>query len=244
MGLNSWNDELEVSSLYENASESDEKYKERTRKTQAQLQKAQKDEKKAQKDNNALFDILRKFIEDAYYVQMIPVISELLRLSVPSRVIIAHIALFYPDASYYVLKTIGEEQKIESLIALYKYPEKTPFDEKILDQTIRDWITEWVTCMEKFLSEEDNSLLMQKKFIQLMKSRDKQLLESLFAELFRFFLQTRLLDITLPTSSAYISFIEKNLVASLEKHLFSSEDRGILEDVSLSANDLFGFSEK
>ena len=108
---------------------------------------------------------------------MIPVISDLLRLSVPSRVIIAHLALFYPDATYYVLRTIREESKIESLLALYKYTERISFDEKVLDQTIRDWITEWVTFMEKFLSEQENSLIMQKKFVDIMESSEKKTIE-------------------------------------------------------------------
>ncbi len=244
MGLNFWDDELEGPVLSENASESSEQHQDRAKKTRAQLQKAQKDEKKAQKDNDALFTILRKFIEDSYYVQMIPVISDLLRLSVPSRVIIAHLALFYPDATYYVLRTIREESKIESLLALYKYTERISFDEKVLDQTIRDWITEWVTFMEKFLSEQENSLIMQKKFVDIMESSEKKTIEWLFARFFQFFLLTRNIDIEVSTSLSYIVFIEKNLLVSMKKILFLSDDQEIFEEKAITVNDLFGFSEK
>ena len=91
--------------------ETHEQYQEKARKAQIQLKKIQKDEKSAQNDNQKLFLILSRFIQDSYFESLIGEVSALLSAGVSSRVIIAFIALFYPDATFYVADSLDKKKK-------------------------------------------------------------------------------------------------------------------------------------
>lgn len=67
-----------LSGSSEAPSEKSEKQREASKKAQSQLQKTQKDEQKAKGDNDALFQILVRFIKSPYYEELIPVVSRLL----------------------------------------------------------------------------------------------------------------------------------------------------------------------
>ena len=116
----SWWESNEAAGSPEAISEKSEKQKESYKKAQAQIQKSQKDEKKAKWDNDELFHILSRFIQNPYYESLVPRLTELLTIALPSRPIIGMLALIYPEASHNVMNSIGQGERINLLKSLYR----------------------------------------------------------------------------------------------------------------------------
>lgn len=215
----------------ETTKESHEQYQERSRQTQAKLRRIQKDESKAKNDNDQLFRILLRFIQDPYYESLIPTISDLLSASTPSRLLIALIGLYYPDAAYFLAESTGQREKIQYLVSLVRYDEVTPFQDDRLDPSIRRWITEWVNLMEQFLLHENSSLIMLQKIENMLHSSGEMQIKKAIAEFFVFFFSSRNVSMDMPTAESYARFIQKNILKSIQKYLHHQDvDVVLLED--------------
>ncbi len=228
----------EVSGSPEAVREKSEKQKESYKKAQAQIQKSQKDEKKAKWDNDELFDILTRFIQNPFYESLIPTLTELLIIALPSRPIIGILALIYPDAAHYVLQVIHQSERIHILKALHRYHEPWIFHEKNLHESIRQWINIWIDSFDKYIIDLWGSLIMQKKFLSMIEEKEELIIASI-TEFVWFFFQSRNIIISKSTTESYTRFILKNFRKTLEKSLENNPDREILQDEKTDDSALF-----
>lgn len=220
--------------------EKSEKQKESYKKAQAQIQRAQKDEKKAKWDNDELFNILTRFIQNPYYESLIPRLTELLSVAVPSRPILGMLALVYPDAAYLVLSTLWEGEKIHLLKTLHRYEESWKFHESDLDGSIRQWMTLWIDAFDRFIVQNESSVIMQKKFMSLIDSHETLILTSV-TDIVSFFFHSRNIVIVPSTTESYARFILKNIRTTLQKSILSHPDSDIITvDESMIDMNLFG----
>lgn len=228
----------EVSVSPEAIREKSEKQKESYKKAQAQIQKSQKDEKKAKWDNDELFDILTRFIQNPYYESLIPTLTELLIIALPSRPIIGILALIYPDAAHYVLQTIHQWERIHILKSLHRYHEPWVFHEKNLHESIRQWINIWIDSFDKYIIDSWGSLIMQKKFLNMIEEKEEIIISSI-TEFVWFFFESRNIIISKSTTASYTRFILKNFRKTLEKSLDDHPDREILQEEKSNDSTLF-----
>lgn len=228
----------EVSVSPEAIREKSEKQKESYKKAQAQIQKSQKDEKKAKWDNDELFDILTRFIQNPYYESLIPTLTELLIIALPSRPIIGILALIYPDAAHYVLQTIHQWERIHILKSLHRYHEPWVFHEKNLHESIRQWINIWIDSFDKYIIDSWGSLIMQKKFLNMIEEKEEIIISSI-TEFVWFFFESRNIIISKSTTASYTRFILKNFRKTLEKSLDDHPDREILQEEKSDDSALF-----
>ncbi len=219
--------------------EKSETQKESYKKAQAQIQRSQKDEKKAKWDNDELFHILIRFIQNPYYETLVPSLTELLRVTLPSRPIIAILALIYPDAAHYVLHSIGRWESIHLLKTLHRYESHWNFHEGDLHESIRQWMTVWIDTFDRYMVHEGSSLIMQRKFISMIENQESVILKGITDIVF-FFFESRNIIISLSTTESYARFILKNMYITLKKSLAMHPDREILEEWKVSDSTLFG----
>lgn len=238
MSINSlwWFEDIESSKISENIWENQE----RAKKTQFQLKKIQKDENFAKEDNQKLFLILSRFINNPYYESLVSEVSGLLSIPLPSRFIIVLIALFHPDAAYFVLDVVGRKEKINSLLSLPQFSSQQYFDEKNIHPELQKWLTEWITSMELFLIHSTSSLLMQKKILQLS-DEEKNKTQKTITEFLKFFFLTRNIFISEDKAKEYTNFIFQNINKIIKKNISLHNDNmnTLLEDITLSSNDFF-----
>ncbi len=228
----------EVSTSPEAIREKSEKQKESYKKAQAQIQKSQKDEKKAKWDNDELFDILTRFIKNPYYESLIPTLTELLIIALPSRPIIGMLALIYPDAAHYVLQAINQWERINILKSLHRYDEPWIFHEKNLHESIRQWINIWIDSFDKYIIDTGGSLIMQKKFLSMITEKEEVIIASI-TEFIWFFFESRNILITKSITESYTRFILKNFYNTLEKSLSNHPDREIIQEEKSDNSILF-----
>lgn len=233
-------DQTETSGAPEVVREKQEKQKESYKKAQAQIQKSQKDEKKAKWDNDELFQILTRFIQNPYYETLVPNITELLIIALPSRPIIAILSLIYPDAAHHILYAIGEWERIHLLKWLHRYDTSWVFNEKELDESIRKWMTLWIDSLDRFIVADGSSIMMQKKFIYMIENQETIILKWITDFVF-FFFESRNIIISLSTTESYSRFILKNIHTTLQKSLLSHPDRDITNEENVSDSSLFWF---
>ncbi len=218
--------------------EKSEKQKESYKKAQAQIQKSQKDEKKAKWDNDELFDILNRFIQNPYYESLIPTITELLIIALPSRPIIGILSLIYPDAAHHVLHIINQWERINILKSLHRYQEPWIFHEKSLHESIRQWINIWIDSFDKYIIDSWGSLIMQKKFLNMIMENEGIIIASI-TEFVWFFFESRNVVISKSTTESYTRFILNNFRKTLEKSLDEHPDREILQEEKSDSSTLF-----
>lgn len=230
----------EVSGSPEAIREKSEKQKESYKKAQAQIQKSQKDEKKAKWDNDELFHILTRFIQNPYYESLVPDITELLAISLPSRPIIGMLALIYPDATHQVLHSIGQWESIHLLRSLHRYEIPWNFHEWDIHESIRTWMTIWINTLDKYMITEWSSILMQKKFISMIENQELVILKWITNFVF-FFFESRNIIISLSTTESYARFILKNIYSTLQESIKNHPDKEIIEDSKVSESALFWF---
>ena len=219
--------------------EKSEKQKESYKKAQAQIQRAQKDEKKAKWDNDELFHILTRFIQNPYYETLVPQVTELLSIALPSRPIIGMLALIYPDAAHHVFHTIGEWDRIHLMQSLHRYDEPWIFHERDLHASLREWISTWIDSFDRYMITEGSSLIMQKKFFTMIEESESTILSGI-TEFVLFFFQSRNIIISRSTTEAYSRFILKNIRSTLQKSIFAHPDADIAADKPLDDMNLFG----
>lgn len=219
-----------------------EQYQERAKKVQIQLKKIQKDEKQSKWDNQKLFLILSRFIADPYYEAFIPHVSSLLAISFPSRGVIAFIALFYPDATFYVADMLGKKEKLSLLLSLPRMESAIPFDEKNIPEGIRMWMSEWIALMDEFLLHESASILMNKKILQMISWEHALVIEGIMSHILIFFFSGRNILLDEKKSREYARFIIKNIHEKLQKYceLQDRAMRELMTDAELTSDDLFG----
>lgn len=219
-----------------------EEYSEKAKKAQIQLKKIQKDEKMAKWDNDKLFLILQRFLSDSYYESLIAEIVYFMQVGVPSREIIALLSLFYPDATFYVADSLGKKDKLNLLLSLPRSETIQFFDEKNIHPAISWWMREWIVLMESFVISPDSSILMMKKFSELISGQELANIEKNFTTFIIFFFQTRNIKIDDATARNYARFILKNLRDNLFKYLQSQSEniQELLSDATTDVNDFFG----
>ena len=213
LDITSWWEHTESTGAPEAVREKSEKQKEAYKKAQAQIQRAQKDEKKAKWDNDELFHILTRFIQNPYYESLVPQVTELLAIALPSRPIIGMLSLIYPDAAHHVFHSIWLPERIHLMQTLYRYDAPWNFHESDLHESLRGWISVWIDSYDKYLVTEDASLIMQKKFANMIQKSEKKIL-SWITEFVFFFFQSRNVIISRSTTEAYSHFILSNIICS------------------------------
>jgi hypothetical protein len=228
----------EVSGSPEAIREKSEKQKESYKKAQAQIQKSQKDEKKAKWDNDELFHVLSRFIQNPYYEALVPRITELLTIALPSRPIIGMLCLIYPDAAHSVLHTIGQWQRINLLKTLYRYDTPWNFQESELHESIRQWMSVWIDSMDQYIVSDGASIVMQKKFISMIDNQEAIILKWITDFVF-FFFESRNIVISPSTTESYARFILKNIYTTLQRSLADHPDKEIINENKVSDSALF-----
>lgn len=208
--------------IVEKSREQSEKQKESYKKAQAQIQKTQKDEKKAQWDNEGLFLILERFIQNPYYEEFIPSITELLKISIPSRFIIFFISLFYPEASLHMLRNIWREKDIDLLLSLHREGELVDFSENHIHPTIRKWMSVWVHSGQVYLTDVSMSIIMQNKLLSLIRS-EKQI-PHILTQWLTFFFLSRNIQTHTNVMESYAKHILSEFDLLLSKSLVHSDD--------------------
>lgn len=228
-----------LSGSSEAPSEKSEKQREASKKAQSQLQKTQKDEQKARGDNDALFQILVRFIKNPYYEELIPVVSRLLEEWFPSRYILSLVALVYPDAALFFFQSSGSPEKAMKITALHRYETPTEFHEEMIHPTLREWMSIWINSMEKYLILPDNSVITAQKLSTLFQW--KSIETAIFASerFFRFFFVSR--NLLLPEKQAfqYARFIT-DLSSKAVKKFLEWADEDLKKEDTFTQNDLFG----
>jgi hypothetical protein len=219
--------------------EKSEKQKESYKKAQVQIQKAQKDEKKAKWDNDELFHILIRFIGNPYYESLIPQVTELLSVALPSRPIIGMLALIYPDAAHHVFHAIWESERIHQMQSLHRYDEPWIFHEWDLHETLRGWMSIWIDSFDKYIVSAWASLIMQKKFATMIEQSEPLILSGI-TEFVLFFFQSRNIVITRSVTEPYSRFILKNIRSTLQASISRNPDGDIIIDDSKIDMSLFG----
>ncbi len=223
--------------------EQSEKQQQSYKKAQAQIQKAKKDEKKAKWDNDALFNILLRFIQNPFYEQFIPTITELLWHEIPSRFIINFTALIYPESALYVLSKLGRKEDIDLLLSLHRYEVLTDLDESTLHPSIRTWMSTWSQFTQQFLQGEEGSVIMHQKLLSQMQWNERPLLERALAESIQFFFFSRNINMPQKTAISYADFILKEHIKVLKTVLSTVDtDLTLSSDTPFDAGSLFGLS--
>jgi hypothetical protein len=221
--------------------EQSEKQKESYKKAQAQLQKTQKDEWKAQKDNSVLFDILLRFIQNPYYTELIPTVTDLLSLGLPSRYILALTALVYPESALHMLTSLGKRDAIHTLLNIHRHEEEIEFNDAHIDPTIRAWMTEWIWAFHLYLTHEEGSV------ISLLILKDKadswsfQKILDAFSVFLIFFFRSRNIILSQKKGHSYAQFILSEILDVVNEKIRLSDP-----DFHLSSDDpdFFGLSPK
>lgn len=225
----------------ETPSEKSEKQKESSRKAQSQLQKTQKDEKKAKQDNDDLFLILSKFIKNPLYEELIPSVVLLLQNSYPSRFILITIALIYPEASHYLFLKLGKNIQTDIYTKIHHYDQVHEFHDDHLDTSIRDWVTLWMTSAQEFLSQNDSSVILHQKMLDLFSSPMRSIAEKSVSVFFSFFLHRSNVTIEPKKSETYALFI----ISEYEKVIrtfIDTADEELKKPSTINTNDFFGMT--
>lgn len=204
-------------------SEKSEKQRESAKKAQSQLQKTQKDEKKAKSDNDDLFLILKKFIQNPLYEELVPGVVLLLEKGVTSRFILVITALLHPDSTLYILTKLGRHHEIQKMTHVYRYEQKEVFHEQNLHISIRDWISFWMMFSKEFLLQESASVILDVKLIDILSTIDRQKIRQVFWLFFHFFFEEKNVDIPYVKSETYAEFIIWEFEKEIRKKLLSSD---------------------
>lgn len=220
--------------------EKSEKQKESYKKVQAQIQRAQKDEKKAKWDNDELFQILTRFIQNPYYEVLIPQVTDILSIALPSRPIIGMLALIYPEAAHHVIYAIWAPERIYQMQSLYRYDDLWIFQERDLHTTIRQWMSTWIDSFDRYIVIWESSIVMQQKFLTMIDASEKPILVAISAFV-GFFFQSRNIVISLSTIDSYSRFILKNIRTTLQKSLQGHPDKDITQGEVIADTTLFWF---
>lgn len=235
LDLDSWN---WIPGSPETVSEKSEKQKESAKKAYSQLQKTQKDEKKAKGDNEQLFLLLTRFIQNPLYEELIPGVTTLLELAFPSRFILSIVSLVYPDAADYVFRQTNNHDSLMKMLQLHVYESRIVFEEKSIHESIRGWISTWMSVSQRFLLQDDASVVLQKKLVDTLSTENRQVAKIIFWKFFIFFFERRNVSIEVSIAQAYASFIISEFEKDIKLRL-SSSDVDLISTAQLDSNMLF-----
>lgn len=224
------------SSWSEKTREQSEKQKESYKKAQTQIQRSQKDEKKAKGDNDSLFTILERFIQNPYYEDLVPVITNLLQRSVPSRYILVIIGLLYPEATIYMLTAIGKHQDIQLLLSIHRETEPKEFNESSLHPTIRTWMSTWVQSWQVFIMQDTMSIILKNKLLTLLE-QDVFLIDAL-SDTLAFFFASRNIHASKRITHSYAQHITSEYIVALKRSI-DLWDKDLLLDITIDHDALF-----
>jgi hypothetical protein len=203
----------------ESIREQSEKQKESYKKAQAQLQKTKKDESKAQKDNAHLFDILLRFIQNPYYSELIPVVTELLALRLPSRYILALTALVYPESALHMLTSLERRESIHILLAIHRHDEMIDFDDAHIDPSIRAWMTEWINAFHLYMTVDESSVISLSILRDHIHGKTYISIVTSFSIFLRFFFQSRNIRLSEKKSESYAQFILSEIIELIDEQI-------------------------
>jgi hypothetical protein len=159
-------------------------------------------------------------------------------ISLPARPIITLLALIYPDATHHVFHATGESERIHLLKTLHHYDEPWGFHEPTLHESIRRWITVWIESLDRYIVLDGTSVVMQKKFLNIIDEKEAVILNGI-TEFVSFFFQSRNIVISRSTTGSYAQFIITNIRKTLKKSIEKHPDADMTEDTSVSEMDLF-----
>lgn len=111
---------------------------------------------------------MQRFIQNPYYSDLVPVVTKLLSLGVPARFIIFFIAIVYPEASLYLLESIGKKEEIHTLLDIHRAHEIEDFHEASLHPSIRLWMSKWVQYGKIYTISEKTSLVLLNKVYSML----------------------------------------------------------------------------
>lgn len=221
MSLDSLEDLDIWDSWWEKAQESATEKKEKAAKAakaMAWIQKTRKDEKKAQKDNDFLYEIVIDIIQNPKYDVLIPFISELLRHTIPSNIIIWWISLIYNEATY-IIRTnylpgntnmiLDKKQAWEFRVNINYTPtqEIIEFKDDNIHEAIRGRINEWIEDIISVISF-DPSTIVTNKFLYLTEEEtNKNLIINYLAGILTFFLYEFNISISKEKAFLYAKFV-------------------------------------
>lgn len=228
----------------ESASEKKEKAA-KAAKAIAWIQKTRKDEKKAQKDNNFLYQIVIDIIQNPKYDVLIPVISELLKNSIPSNIIIWWISLIYNEAVYIIRnnyipwntnlvlnKKLAQEFKVT--INYVPTKEVIEFRDNNLHDAIKWRINEWVEDIINIISFDPSNIIIA-KFLDLVENKNiekddefentenqiivdkKELILKYLASILTFFLLSLNITISKNKAMLYADFILWEIIKKMKE---------------------------
>ncbi len=228
-----------ASNASEAPSEKSEKQKESSKKAQAQLQKTQKDEKKAKQDNDDLFILLSRFIQNPLYESLIPDVVLLLQNGYPSRFILTLMALVYPESAYMIFHKV--EKNIDTTIyaSLHHYKEQIVFSNDTLHPSLREWVTLWMSSSQLFLLQDESSVILQQKTLNLFETPLSHISHTAVSHFFSFFLASRNIIIEKKQADTYSDFILSEYQNTIKKFL-QNADIDLKKAMTIEETDLFG----
>ena len=228
----------------EGPKEYSEKQKEAYKKAQSQLQKTKKDEGKAQVDRDVLFQILTRFIQNPYYEEFIPRITDVLAKEVPARLIMSLISLVYPEAALHILTTLGRKKDIEILLSLHKYEKRVDLDEAVLHPSIRAWMNTWSYMSRLYLVDPNTSIVLTKKLSTLIEWPYRRDIVSVFAFTILFFFTSRNIILDEKKARSYAEFIVSEYAESLRLFLSWADIDLTNLDTEIEDSHLFGLGRE
>lgn len=210
----------------ESASEKKEKAA-RSAKAIAGIQKTRKDEKKAQKDNDFLYQIVIDIIQTSKYDILVPFISELLKYSIPSNIIIWWISLIYNEAIYIIranylpwnTSLVFDKQlakNFEDNIDYVPTQEVIEFRDDNLNIAIKERINEWIEDIISVISFDPSSIITTKFLHQITNKEEKVLIVNYLASIFTFFLFELNIRISKEKAFLYSEFVLWEIVKKMK----------------------------
>lgn len=151
-------------------------------------------------------------------------------------------ALVYPEATLFVLETLGQRERIHQMTHLFRYEILTTFDESTLHESLRTWISAWMDFSLQFLTRDgDASIVLAQKSVDLLRSGKRTLYLQALRSFFSFFFLSRNLDITPDKTTAYTDFMVHEFEQSLLRFL-DGKDVDLREAPRYDMSSLFGVS--
>ncbi len=194
----------------EKGKEVSEKFKEQIRKAWSWIQRTRKDEKKAKKSDMILANFLVKMIINKKFDNILSKLFLLLDKWYPSNFLLWIVSLIYIDIS----NKIRESNSITLIEFDYKSEEKVAFDDKNIDDKIKNRINSWIEDIISCVSV-DYSHLLNKRLIELLDMKDESIL-NFTSSVFSFFLESINVSIDKGESFNISEFIVKEILKKIK----------------------------
>lgn len=214
MSLEDYSPDIDSSESWWNSSEASrevsEKFKESIKKASAWVGRTKRDESKAKAYDMLLANFLVKLILDKKYDNLLSLLFSSLDKWYPSNFLIWIMSLVYIDISHKI-RELSLKPQIEYS---YKAPNPVEFDDDHLHPQVKQRINEWVEDMIDSVSVEYSSLLTN-RLVELLKTDEDIIV--FISKVFSFFLKESNIVISESQSQNIVSFILKEVYASLNR---------------------------